>query len=100
MWVLLDNAFNIVYDGRSTVWQDGNKVAHKADKDLLRDAVIYADPRDLLALKNIYGCVFRWRFEVIVIIVSTHWIPTHARPCRHLCIYYIPPNIRFPFKQF
>jgi hypothetical protein len=26
--------------------------------DLVRDAVVHADPGDLKALKNIYGCVF------------------------------------------
>jgi hypothetical protein len=48
----------MVYDERGTVRQDGNEVAHEADKDLVRDAVIHADPGDLRALKNIYGCVF------------------------------------------
>jgi hypothetical protein len=48
--------------------QDGNEVAHEADKDLVRDAVIHADPGDLRALKNIYGCF------------------THAGCRRHLCI--------------
>jgi hypothetical protein len=55
---LLDDAFSIVYNGRGTVRQDGNEVAHEADKDLVRDAVVHADPGDLQALKNIYGCVF------------------------------------------
>jgi hypothetical protein len=32
--------------------------AHEADVDLVRDAVVHADPGDLKALKNIYGCVF------------------------------------------
>jgi hypothetical protein len=55
---LLDDAFAMVYDGRGAVRQDGNEVAHEADKDLVRDAVEHADPGDLKALKNIYGCVF------------------------------------------
>jgi hypothetical protein len=55
---LLDDAFAMVYDGRGAVRQDGNEVAHEADKDLVRDAVEHADPGDLRALKNIYGCVF------------------------------------------
>ena len=55
---LLDDAFAMVYDGRGTVRQDGNDVAHKADMDLVRDAVVHANPGDLKVLKNIYGCVF------------------------------------------
>ena len=55
---LLDDAFAMVYDSRGAVRQDGNEVAHEADKDLVRDAVEHADPGDLKALKNIYGCVF------------------------------------------
>jgi hypothetical protein len=55
---LLDDAFIMVYDGRGSVRQDGNNVAHEADMDLVRDAVVHADPGDLKALKNIYGCVF------------------------------------------
>ena len=55
---LLDDAFAMVYDGRGTVRQDGNDVAHEADMDLVRDAVVHADPGDLKVLKNIYGCVF------------------------------------------
>ena len=55
---LSDDAFIMVYDGRGSVRQDGNDVAHEADMDLVRDAVVNADPRDLKALKNIYGCVF------------------------------------------
>jgi hypothetical protein len=55
---LVDDTFTMVYDERGTVRQDGNEVAHEADKDLVRDAVIHADPGDLRALKNIYGCVF------------------------------------------
>ena len=55
---LMDDAFTMVYDGRGTVRQDGNEVAHEADKGLVRDAVMHADPGDLRALKNIYGCVF------------------------------------------
>ena len=55
---LSDDAFTMVYDGRGSVRQDGNDIAHKADMDLVRDAVVHADPGDLKALKNIYGCVF------------------------------------------
>ena len=55
---LLDDAFIMVYDGRGSVRQDGNDVAHEANMDLVRDAVVHADPGDLKALKNIYGCVF------------------------------------------
>ena len=55
---LLDDTFAMVYDGRGTVRQDGNDVAHKADMDLVRDAVVHANPGDLKVLKNIYGCVF------------------------------------------
>ena len=38
--------------------QDGNEVAHEADKDLVRGAVVHARPGDLKAFKNVYGCVF------------------------------------------
>jgi hypothetical protein len=55
---LLNDSFTTIYDGRGKVRQDGNEVAHKADKDLVRNAVIHADPEDLLALKNICRCVF------------------------------------------
>ena len=55
---LLDDTFTMVYNGRGTLWQDGNEVAHEADKEMIRDAVVHADLRDLKALKNIYGCVF------------------------------------------
>jgi hypothetical protein len=55
---LLDDTFTMVYDGRGTVRQDGNEVAHEADKDLVKDEVVHADPGDLKALKNVYGCVF------------------------------------------
>ena len=55
---LLDDAFTMVYNGRGAMQQDGNGVAHKANKDLVRDTVVHADPGDLKALKNIYGCVF------------------------------------------
>jgi hypothetical protein len=48
----------MVYDGRGTVRQDGNEVAHEADKDLVKDEVVHAGPGDLKALKNVYGCVF------------------------------------------
>jgi hypothetical protein len=48
----------MVYDRRGSVRQDGNDVAHEADMALVRDAVVHADPGDLKALKNIYGCVF------------------------------------------
>ena len=54
---LLDDAFTMVYDGRGTVRLEGNEVAHEADRDLVRDAVVHA-AGDLLALKNIYGFVF------------------------------------------
>ena len=56
--LLLDDALDMIYDGRSNVRRDGNEVAHEADKGLVRDAVVHADPEDLEALKNIYGCVF------------------------------------------
>jgi hypothetical protein len=48
----------MVYDGWSAVRRHGNEVAHNANKDLVKDAVMHADPRDVLALKNIYSCVF------------------------------------------
>jgi hypothetical protein len=41
---LLDDTFTMVYDGRGTVRQDGNEVAHGADKYLVRDAVVHANP--------------------------------------------------------
>jgi hypothetical protein len=44
--------------GRGSVQQDVNNVAHEADMDLVRDAVVHANPGHLKALKNIYGCVF------------------------------------------
>ncbi len=55
---LSDDAFTMVYNGRGSVRQDGNDIAHEADMDLVRDAVVHADPGDLKVLKNIYGCVF------------------------------------------
>jgi hypothetical protein len=56
--LLLDEGFTMIYGGRSSVRQDGNEVAHEANKDLVKDAVVHANPKDRQALENIYGCVF------------------------------------------
>jgi len=53
--VLVDDAFTMVCDGRGAVRQDGNEVAHEADKDLVRDAVIHADPGDLRRSRTFMG---------------------------------------------
>jgi hypothetical protein len=53
-----EDSFNLIYEGRSAVRLDGNEVAHQADKDLVRAAIVYGDPRDLKVLKNVFGCVY------------------------------------------
>lgn len=55
---LHDDAFTMIYDGRSAVREDGNEVAHEANKELVRDAIVYGDPENLNVLKNIFGCVY------------------------------------------
>jgi len=92
---LLDNAFTMVDDGRGTVRQDGDEVAHEADKDLVRDAIVHADPGDLKALKNIHGCVFLRRFAIIV--VSRHGVSSlHLYSCEALQTFmYIHSPVEF-----
>jgi hypothetical protein len=53
-----EDSFNMIYDARSAVRDDRNDVAHEANKDLVRAAVVYGDPGDHKVLKNVFGCVY------------------------------------------
>jgi len=59
-----DQAIAMICDVHSPVRLEGNKVAHEAAQNLLRDAILFGEPGpDTEVLKNIFTCVFdsEWR---------------------------------------
>jgi len=56
---LVDQAVTMIYEVQTAVRLDGNHVAHSAEEDLVRDAVVHGEPGpDVVVLTNIFECVF------------------------------------------
>jgi len=54
-----DQAITMICEVHTPVRLEGNKVAHEAEQNLLRDAVVFGEPGpDVQVLKNIFQCVF------------------------------------------
>jgi hypothetical protein len=54
---LKKEAVSMIYKW-SVVREDGNDVAHEANKELVWDAIVHGDLEGLEILKNIYGGVY------------------------------------------
>jgi hypothetical protein len=54
-----DQAINMICEVKVPVRLEGNKVAHEAEKSMLRDAILLGEPGpDVEILKNIFKCIF------------------------------------------
>jgi hypothetical protein len=54
-----DQAITMICEGKVPVRLEGNKVAHEAEKSMLRDAILLGEPGpDVEVLENIFKCLF------------------------------------------